>query len=170
MLPLIQANTQVLQQLIDLVNRVSQEVYAEGSSLSDYGVGRHVRHVVDHYLALQQSVNHGRVDYNLRQRDSVIETQPAEAVLHIETLVEWLSTLTNLSQPVVMVTEISTEETNIADMTSSLERELCYLINHTVHHLAYAALLAKAQGIVLDHSLGLAPSTASYIRQQAVQA
>ena len=49
-------------------------------------------------------------------------------------------------------------------MTSNIGRELLYLINHSIHHMAYATLLARTHGIELPAGIGLAPGTASYER------
>jgi uncharacterized damage-inducible protein DinB len=42
---------------------------------------------------------------------------------------------------------------------SSVGRELQHLINHTVHHYAFVALILRLQGVAIEDDFGVAPST-----------
>lgn len=168
MQPMIEASCQVLDQLSQLIQTVSVSVYSEASSVSDFGVGRHVRHILDHYVALQQGIESGCVDYNFRQRDSVLEHQPRLALEMVDAIKEWIcqDTFTaKLRSPILIESEVSVSETQSVVLESCVERELWYCLNHCIHHMAYAALLAKANGETIDKTIGVAPATASFLRK-----
>jgi hypothetical protein len=52
---------------------------------------------------------------------------------------------------------------------TSLERELQFLLSHTVHHFALVALLLRAQGFEVSADFGVAPSTLAYWQPQSTQ-
>ena len=162
---LLEATVDVLEQLKSLVNSTTELNYNIPSDHTTSGIGRHVRHILDHFVALQHGWEHGHVDYNRRERNGLIEDDPALAIAKIDDFIDWLSNATLYEKPLSMESEISLDETQSLEFPTFFSRELCYLINHTMHHIAYAALLAKQLGIHLGDHIGIAPSTASYLRR-----
>ncbi|PKH03054.1 hypothetical protein CXF72_08170 [Psychromonas sp. MB-3u-54] len=163
-----EATVEALLQVQQLVVASGGERYNQPSLHSESGIGKHVRHILDHFLALQQGAVNGNIDYNSRHRDSEIENDAELALQLINELIAWfLPPDSELQERAVKVeSEISLKQQQNRLFDSSLSRELCYLINHTVHHVAYAKLVAKELGILVDDAIGIAPSTASYLRQQ----
>ncbi len=170
---LIEATIETLEQVRSLITLCAGDQYDQASVHSMSGVGRHVRHILDHFIAVKGGAESGLIDYNVRQRDSDIESNSQLALQRTDELIDWLSVLGREDvQPgskIQVVTEISVNQTKTMAMESNLDRELCYLINHTVHHLSYASLVAKQLGFTVDDSIGLAPGTATYLRQTAEQ-
>ena len=132
-------------------------------------VGSHFRHIYDHFLAVFDGVTSGVVDYDVRSRNSHTE-------MDIELSQEVLGTLLKqchgmseeiLKLPVQVMSEVSCLNTVRLEFSSNVEREILYLVNHTVHHLAYVSLLLKNENIVLPTHIGLAPSTATFQRREA---
>ncbi len=173
---LLNATEQVLEQVETIIDCYILHT----DNCDDYyelNIGRHIRHITDHYLAFVKAVdelkpNLGnkkiKIDYNLRNRESTIETSPLAAQACLKTLKLSLSSLNfDLLSAVEVSSEINCFHTQNHLFSSNLERELLYLINHTIHHLAYIALLAKNTEISLPSSIGIAPSTLSYLREQA---
>lgn len=168
MQPMIEASCQVLDQLSLLIQDVSISIYSEATTISTYGVGRHVRHILDHYVALQKGIDSGCVDYNFRQRESVLEHQPSMALEMVEAIKQWVNQpqlSQKLRSPILIESEISVTKSQSVVLESCVERELWYCLNHCIHHMAYAALLAKANGEVVDKTIGIAPATASFLRE-----
>ncbi|MDO6763229.1 DinB family protein [Agarivorans sp. 1_MG-2023] len=163
-----EATVDALQQVQQLVEASEGTLYNQPSMHSESGIGRHVRHILDHFLALQQGLDKGSIDYNTRHRDSDIENNPSLALQLIQQLSNWfLHPQSAIDERAIKVeSEISLKQQQTMQFDSSLSRELCYLINHTVHHVAYAKLVAKELGLLVDENMGIAPSTASYLRQQ----
>lgn len=162
------ATLEALDQVTQLITACDGPLYNEPAPNSQSGVGKHVRHILDHFLALQSGVEHLEIDYNQRHRESAIENTPALALELIHSFEYWLqhAELPAEDASLRVISEISLSSEQTLSFQSSLARELCYLINHTVHHVAYAKLVAMALGLSLDAKLGVAPSTATYLRQQ----
>jgi hypothetical protein len=163
-----EATVEALLQVQQLVVASGGTLYNQPSVHSESGIGKHDRHILDHFLALQQGIANGNIDYNSRQRDTEIENGAELALQLIKQLIEWfIQPHSELKECAVKVeSEISLKQQQNMLFDSSVSRELCYLINHTVHHVAYAKLVAKEIGILVDATIGIAPSTASYLRQQ----
>ncbi|MDT8341889.1 MAG: hypothetical protein RQ751_10285 [Longimicrobiales bacterium] len=132
---------------------------------ADAGAGRHVRHILDHVLALRAGLEAGVLDYNRRNRDAPIERDPQAARRQLEDLVAWLEAEGDLAGPITVLSEIDVDSTRDATLSSTVERELLYIINHTIHHAAYLRLLGEHRGLAFPDHIGLAPATASYMRR-----
>jgi arginine utilization protein RocB len=156
---------EALQQLRELIVAVQNSGKPPAETYAGSGIGRHVRHVIDHFRALAAGIDCGCIDYNIRSRNSAIERDPHLSLLEIHRLIDWLATLRPDDEPVLVVSEISCHLTENQVFRSNTNRELLYLINHTIHHVAYAALLAKSCGIECSEDVGFAPATASFLRQ-----
>ena len=158
-------NIDVLNQFLMLVETAGTTHYALAPEGVAYGIGRHVRHVLDHYEALVQGLGGGDVDYDFRRRDCEIEHCCATARAQILHYQQWLESLANRADCSLRVkSEISVSETTFALVDSTLSRELCYLAAHSMHHLAYANLIGQLLGVDVDRDAGIAPATASYLR------
>ncbi|MGH1376833.1 MAG: hypothetical protein ACRBCK_10860 [Alphaproteobacteria bacterium] len=131
----------------------------------DTGTGRHVRHVLDHFLAFIKSYENGVLDYNCRNRDSATEQDWKAAKAQINKIMKALKTLPEGTENLKIISEIDPENTTNETFVSNTARESLYLINHTVHHAAYIKLLAKGCGIELPAHIGIAPATATYLRK-----
>lgn len=161
---LIKANAEVLEQFRQLLATVGRHQYAEAPALVDYGVGRHLRHVLDHYHALRAGLESGTVDYDLRDRDSAVESDFDLACEAIQNWQQWLHSCDASERLLNVKSEISLTETQYAIVESTVQREFCYVAAHSTHHLAYASLIARMLGADIDTAVGLAPATASSVR------
>lgn len=155
---------EALNQVRSLIDSVESASGASENLYATSGIGAHVRHVADHFRALQEGVTSGTVDYDVRRRECVLERRSDLGMLEIETLITWLQTVASDEVPVTVVSEISCLQTETVQFQSNTNRELLYLINHTIHHAAYAALLARQHGVTPGFDIGYAPATASYLR------
>lgn len=153
---------ETLQQIILIIDNpaLSTKIYA------DSGIGRHVRHVIDHFMALKNSLKTNLVDYNCRHRDSEIEIDKQQAKQSLVAMIDWLDSNQLEDRMIKVYSEISCQQTLSCEFCSTVDRELLYLINHTIHHTAYIKLVMQTYDIKLDKSVGLAPGTATYFRQQ----
>ncbi|WP_196157478.1 DinB family protein [Reinekea sp. G2M2-21] len=162
---LCNANIEVLNQLKDLI-ACCANVYIKPTDSAHAGIGDHVRHVLDHYRALRNGLVNGQVDYNFRTRNSPEQTDSKQALDNIQELKNWLAQLESVDHRIQVISEINLHRCQSQQMPSTIERELLYLINHSIHHMAYASLLASTRGVCVPHHIGLAPGTATYERQQ----
>ncbi|WP_320821956.1 DinB family protein [Reinekea sp.] len=163
MTALNRANIEVLAQLKQLVT-CCQSIYSRSTGSSVAGIGEHVRHVLDHYRAFKAGMLSDCIDYNYRTRNGAEETDPLIALQHIDALIEWLAGNALMPAHIEVISEINLQHSESESMISTPARELLYLINHSIHHMAYAALLAKTKGTTVPAHIGWAPSTASHQR------
>lgn len=129
--------------------------------------GAHMRHIIDHYLALICGLPLGKVDYDVRHRHSKVEQEPALALDKLSQISHWLDSLvdTDLTRTLTLSTEVSVHEQNVQSVPTSLARELVFAGSHAVHHYAMIAQIAQHQGMELPNSFGIAPATATYLRK-----
>jgi hypothetical protein len=137
---------------------------AEGDGLRIYPqLGPHLRHCLDHMVTLLRGFETGTIDYDDRDRDARLETDPREFLATLTGAEEGLRQLasSDLGRPVKVLQQAAP---GIAPtpVDSTLERELVFLSSHTIHHLALMLYLARTAGLDLPVELGVAFSTASY--------
>lgn len=158
----------LLEDGIRLLERLDDEVYAKTSVLSPRGsVGGHLRHCLDFYKSFLNGLESGRIDYNCRQRDSLIETDRCHAIHEIRQLIVELREILPIFRiaPILISTEDgSTRESWCG---SSVVRELAFLRSHTIHHYSLIAVLLRFEGIEPGEEFGVAPSTLRYWQEEA---
>lgn len=164
---LISGNVEALQQLLTVLEEVPEYLYFAVPREVQFGMGRHVRHILDLYENLKTGMHTGEVDYDRRDRDSDAETEIDIAREKIQTVIAWLQLEPELDRKLEMKTGISLSTSQVVSITSSLSRELCYSASHTVHHLASIAMIARLLGLKVPHDVGSAPATLSYMRSHA---
>jgi uncharacterized damage-inducible protein DinB len=169
--PLIEENIGVLRQGVALIEQITDAVYANAMPpLMESGVGGHIRHCIDFYKRFLSSFQTGRVNYVLRQRNPLVETNRHLAITEIEALIESLSRLSadDLQRDVQVIAEDVTVSLDAAvSSRSSVGRELQALLGHTIHHYAMVALALRLQGVAPSSEFGVAPSTLVYWRRTA---
>lgn len=159
---LIAANLAVLGQGAQLLARLDDAAYTRViTPLFDYGVSSHVRHCLDSYTSFLQGLDGGLIDYDRRARDVCIERDRHYAQSRIAATMKALQSL----MPDLSATLLQARQDSLHWAVTSLERELQFLLSHTVHHYALVALMLRAQGIETGKELGVAPSTLEYWQQ-----
>lgn len=122
-------------------------------------IGGHVRHCLDHIEALERARATGRVDYDQRVRGTRVETNVEEAVTAIERACARLQTWPAvLAEPVEFTGQVAVASRPVA-AGSTLDREVAFVLNHTIHHSAVVALLANRIGHAVPPRFGFAPAT-----------
>ncbi|MCY4418255.1 MAG: hypothetical protein OXB93_00200 [Cytophagales bacterium] len=127
--------------------------------LSGESIGRHVRHLLDFFTCLVDGLKTGVIDYEDRKRDSEIETHPLVA-----------EELTNkIEQELFFHLEKGDRSLRVHVLISgqkifsqsSLFRELTFVLDHGVHHLAMirAGWISLGLKQVLPESFGVAETT-----------
>ena len=165
MLALIRANCGFLLQGLELLRKHDSNSYTNLDPQT-YGssIGAHMRHVLDHYHSLLAGVESGVVDYDNRPRDQTIERDPIAAIALIESVIEGLEALSGREDARLNVKVSSSVKDEESHASSSIGRELQFLVSHTVHHYALIAIASRMQGIVPMETFGVAPSTLKYLQ------
>ena len=181
----IRGNIEAIHQGIDLISALSDEQYVHiASPYVSSSIGAHFRHVVDMYSALMTSDSSQQVsdivDYDVRRRGALIEKSRDVAIEELRSLEHWITQLAgNVSescgvdaiakqkqQPISLKSEVTLSDSRSVIVESSLIRELIFVGSHAVHHYALINVIAKLQGVRLSGSLGIAPATATFLREQ----
>ncbi len=159
----IHDNVEIVRQGIAALGRLGAELYARPAFPDGTGsIGSHYRHILDHYQAFFSGLESGRVDYDARERDPATETNIATARARAEATVRELTEISpdRLDRTIAVNTRTTSQVHQPPEWAPcTVRRELAFLLSHTVHHYALINLLARAGGIELHASFGVAPST-----------
>ncbi len=128
-------------------------------------IGAHIRHVHDHLRALISNLDACLINYNDRSRDSLQETDIFKSRQEQKRLENLLQVSDLYDRDIIIISEINCSEEENIRLKSTLYRELLYLINHTIHHVAIIKQILSNRDIHLPNDIGLAPSTATYQRE-----
>ncbi len=160
--PLARAVASVLSELIDVLGPVTPGAYAAscGSQFFDASIGGHVRHCLDHARAFIDGRVAGAIDYDHRERGTVIESDPTAAMLEIRSLVISLLAISASDElSPIAVHVMPTRSGDTVQVQSTVGRELAFVLSHTIHHNATVRSMAHALGLSVPASFGFAPST-----------
>ncbi len=145
-----------LRSIIDQLN--PHEYQASLDILGGSSIGQHVRHILEFYICLSDSLDSGVVNYDARKRDCTLSECAKTALM----LVEYLNTLfydaRTENRVLVNIIEYNGE---VLSANSSFERELIYLIEHNIHHFAIINIAIKENfsHIAIPQGFGVAYST-----------
>lgn len=162
----VRAADAVLDQGEELLRLLSVDEYRKRHPHAfNASIGGHYRHCLDHFVSLVKARDTGCVDYDGRERNPRIETDPDYALAVTRDLRRSLRSLDDddLRDAVPVRCSVSYEANDEPPFGSTLGRELAYAITHAIHHFALVAFLARQSGIPLPDHFGLAPSTAKHL-------
>lgn len=161
---LILANRELLKESAILISNLDDNLYSQSMcALSSGSIGQHMRHVFDHYQAILKMTNF-IVDYDCRRRDVRLESDKNLALIEIEDILSRLPHL--IDSEIIVKTEISTSVQEVAEVRSTVHRELLFVTSHAVHHFALVAMLLRLQRIDVPVKFGVAPATLTHQRTQ----
>ncbi|MGM1053290.1 MAG: DinB family protein [Pseudomonadota bacterium] len=167
---LIEENRLALAQLRGLLDKLTPVAYRQPFGADGrHTLGKHVRHIIDHYSALFGGLEDGgqSLDYEHRRRDETLEEWPHRAAERLVSLETSLLGLADQSPPTRLTLDYPLDEERLL-LGSSIERELAFLTSHTIHHMAILGLLAEQVGVSLPESFGVHPSTLRHWQREAM--
>lgn len=160
---LIDSNLHTIDAAIQLLSDLPSDVYSKVQKpYFESSLGKHMRHIIDHYLCFRRDFDKGIIDYDQRHRDSQLETDKDYALSVCQDIRLFLSQLVISSQAsdALQVQMCNDVDMPAGELTaSSLGRELQFLQGHSVHHYALMATIMKLAGIETQQNFGVAPST-----------
>ena len=169
---LIPENVRCLEQGMDVIRPLEKSVFTNNANpYFSSGISRHFRHILDFYCCFTAGVN-SRIDYDARERSPDIENDQQSALRRAKKCIQELKALGSDTNEVLVRSSGPADTTTQNDpgdcwIHSSVDRELLYLFNHTVHHFAIIAIILRIQGFQPDPEFGVAPSTLRYQDAQA---
>lgn len=156
----------VLEQGARLIQNLNDTAYQKRDAKNQSSTGSHFRHVIEFVFRLCGGISAGKVDYNQRQRDVMIEQNREYAVSQFNLAIKQLHDLpVNIENKQILL-RLETSEIDAGWCISSVLRELEYLQSHTIHHYALIAEKLSAQGITVEKDFGVSPSTLQFWKEK----
>jgi len=178
----------ILQQCIDLLRCLPSDAcyYYESKFISSSTIGKHVRHLYDHFRLLLESKqlktkreasgnchyyeeqkeedNSGfwTVNYDDRQKNIPTEILRQAAIKQLEKLQDTIlndCTFISLNTPLQIDATVDSEMSDPVPLQSTYGRELWFCCHHALHHFALIRVICAEQNIVVPEDFGVAPST-----------
>jgi hypothetical protein len=151
----IEHNLQQLDLLASILRQLQPAHYQQTKDWPGQpSVGKHVRHVLDHYQQLRLAIDSGLLDYRLRMRDEETEKDQVKALFWISQLKQWLGSLSAAELDNQLTYQFSESRTY-----TSVERELDFVASHCVHHLALIHASVEPWGYPWPEVAGVHNST-----------
>lgn len=163
----VAAADHVLAQCADLIARTSPELLSAPSRVLPGGsIGKHLRHMMDHFVAAADAAATGlSIDYDHRDRNVPMERDPQVASDVIALVRARLrEAVTKPMHAPVTVKVMLTGTGEEADLKSTVAREIFFAMHHGVHHQAMMRAIAAEFGLEVDADFGKAPSTLNFER------
>lgn len=151
-------NISELEKLCNIIKSLTEYPEVTKGEKVKYGftMGEQSRHILEHYICFLEQRSFGVIDYALRKRDRLLETDKDYFLRITQRVNIQLKALTE-DDPLK-----NKDDTGLIRV-SSVGRELSFLLSHTIHHLAIIKILLDSSGLYSsDENLGVAISTLSY--------
>lgn len=132
-------------------------------------IGGHYRHCLDHFRSLLDAAASGDLNYDHRERGTLIEHDRFAALNATRELREGYERLDplvlNRSLQVTCKTSYATNGSQAS--SSTVGREIMYAVAHAVHHFALIGIMAGIMGLKMPPGFGVAPSTRKHQKETA---
>jgi hypothetical protein len=162
---LSQSIEDVMQQGLELLDGMDAENYSQplGPPYSAT-VGKHYRHVIDHFVCLARGIREGVIDYDDRERNESLENSRDAARRATQYLLGSLQLLTarDVDAPCSVAYSVGYRDATALSIQSTVAREISYCVSHAIHHFAIIRLVCAELGVRLPETFGVAPSTLKY--------
>lgn len=159
---LIDSVLEVLDQGQALLEQISDDAYTSKLPLAfNASIGGHYRHCLDHFRSLIEVSECGDLNYDHRERGTLIETDRFAALNATRDLRDCYEQLrpSLLERPLVVTCKTTYSTTGSQAAPSSIGREIMYSVAHAVHHYALIGIMCGMMGIKIPLGFGVAPST-----------
>jgi len=155
---------EILLQLTGLAEQLSDEQYSRALPvLMNNSIGKHYRHVIEFIDLLTSSGESGIVEYDKRKHDSALETSRSRMTEKISEIQEELNRV-RADRKMLLRLSYDNDTDQQIEVSTCLERELVYNIEHAIHHMAIIriALIQEFPDVVVGDKFGIAYSTIKF--------
>jgi hypothetical protein len=157
---LASATFSLFEQLINIIDQLDDSEFIQPiTCLSNNTIGKHVRHMVEFYLELQQGYALGEVNYDQRSRSLMLETHTPTVKSEINKIYTFLFSV-HEDKLLNLWISLSPNESQLK-ISSTFYRELAYNIEHMIHHFALIkiAIETNFNQVEIPSDFGIAPAT-----------
>lgn len=168
---IISVNHTVLDSLKNYLAQITPDQFRQPLPLyNGSSFGEHTRHIIEFYQCLVMQASQGWVSYDLRQRNKQLQEEPLLAIAAIEQVQQQFASMLLLDSPLMLLINPTTEGDNVQQIASTFYRELLYVLDHAIHHMALIKIGINTLciNIVLPADFGVAPSTIRSRQTQAI--
>ena len=166
---LAEVNVNLLRQLSAALGAMDDALYTRQIDDTTSPIGAHARHIIEFYQALVKSITTNDLDglsYDKRERNLEIETSRTAGIDAIAAVINVIEK--PLDNQAMQVTSIINPDLDPVQMPTLLYRELFYVFDHAIHHMALIKMIARASDHALPTNFGVAQSTQAYLKTQNV--
>ena len=155
---LLSHNIEKLEEINELTSALSSELYKKKFKyLSEATIGQHVRHILEFYIEFENGLTSKFINYDKRKRNLNLETNLSYCAKEIARIIEFINTI-NKDEACAVAVNYSDASEDIL-LKSSIYRELAFLVEHTVHHMAIFKPALIIENLSISDTFGLAAST-----------
>jgi len=159
---LIQSVLETLGQGEALLGQLSDGDYTRKVAAAfSASIGGHYRHCLDHFRSLLDSAMDGDLNYDHRERGTLIECDRFAALNATQELRKGYEQLNPalLVRPLHVTCKTSYATSGSQAAPSTVGREIMYSVAHAVHHYALIGVMGGVMGLRMPAGFGVAPST-----------
>ncbi|MGC9943045.1 MAG: DinB family protein [Verrucomicrobiota bacterium] len=165
---LVQSAVETLRQGERMLTDISDEAYVRKIDVAfSASIGGHYRHCLDHFRALLEAAPAGDLNYDQRERGTLVEKDRFAALNATRELCAGYekldAALLARQLKITCKSSYGTDESQVSP--STVGREVMYVVAHAVHHYALIGVISRVTGLRLAGGFGVAPSTLKYQAQ-----
>jgi uncharacterized damage-inducible protein DinB len=167
---LIQSVIETLRQGETLLAEISDEYFTRPVPVAfNASIGGHFRHCLDHFRTLLDAAAAGDLNYDHRERGTLVENDRFAALNATRELREGYEKLNPdfLARHLNVTCKTSYATSGSQISPSTVGREIMYAVAHAVHHYALIGVMGGIMNVKLPTGFGIAPSTLKHQRETA---
>ena len=146
---IVAENVHAIGQLIELLENLPGRLYRQSfGQRKQHVIGKHVRHIIDHYSALLSATASpgALLDYENRNRDLSLETDRRAGANRLSEILRTLRSRFSADHfDGLAMLHTSDEQGQV--VKTSVDRELVFLASHTIHPSTLRYLQRQASGL-----------------------
>jgi len=167
---LIRSVLETLDQGATLLQEITDENYTKRIPVAfNASIGGHYRHCLEHFRSLLDAANSGDLNYDNRERGTLIENDRFAALNATRALRDGFEQLNPalVSRQLNAICKTSYSTSGSQNSPSTIGREIMYSVAHAVHHYALIGVMGALLGLAMPAGFGVAPSTLKHQSQLA---
>lgn len=167
---LLQSVIETLRQGETLLAEISDEHFTRKIPAAfNASIGGHYRHCLDHFRTLLAAAPSGDLNYDQRERGTLIENDRFAALNATRELITGWENLNLffITRHLSVTCKASYSASGSQLAVSTIGREIMYAVAHAVHHYALIGVMAGIMDAPLPVGFGVAPSTLKHLEATA---
>ena len=148
-----------------LLSELDDESYVRKLPMAfNASIGGHYRHCLDHFRSLLETAEERDLNYDHRERGTLVETDRFAALNATRALREGYEQMPAawLERNLEVTCKTSYVASGSQTSGSTVGREVMYVVAHAVHHFALIGIMGGLMGLKMPAGFGLAPSTVKH--------